>query len=73
MYSFLYKPVLLLKSGIPDSVETPAPPKNTILLLSLIIFITFSNSSHTCYHYKRSAKKMHPFRVHFNLLITQRR
>lgn len=41
--SFLLKsPVALLKSGIPDSVETPAPPKNTILLLSFKIWISFS-------------------------------
>ena len=35
----LYKPFELLKSGMLLSVETPAPPKNTILeLLSTIFF-----------------------------------
>ena len=38
IFSFsLKRPLELLKSGIPLSVETPAPPKNTILLLFLSI------------------------------------
>ena len=28
---FLYRPFLLLKSGMPLSVDTPAPPRNTVL------------------------------------------
>ena len=40
----IYKPSTLLKSGTPLSVETPAPPKKTILLLSSIHSLSFSIS-----------------------------
>ena len=35
-YCWLYSPSTLRKSGMPDSVLTPAPPKNTMWRLSLI-------------------------------------
>ena len=35
-----YRPSTLRKSGIPDSVDTPAPPKNT--MLSLLSVNSFS-------------------------------
>ena len=38
----LYRPSDERKSGIVDSVETHAPPKKTIWLLSLIISVKFS-------------------------------
>ncbi len=40
----LKSPLALLKSGIFDSVDTPAPPKNTMLLLFLKICVSFSIS-----------------------------
>ncbi len=36
---WLYRPSTLRKSGIPLSVDTPAPPKNTTLSLSSIHFL----------------------------------
>ena len=44
LFSFILNtPLALLKSGILDSVETPAPPKNTILLLLFISLIFIIN------------------------------
>jgi hypothetical protein len=41
----LYRPSADLKSGIPLAVETPAPPKNTILRDLPMISLSFAISS----------------------------
>ena len=53
-YFWLYSPSVLRKSGIPLSVETPAPPKNTRLSVPSIIsfnFLIFSFITCTSLHH----------------------
>ena len=52
LYFMLYSPSCERKSGMPLSVETPAPPKNTIFSLSSIIDCKSMMLPPECFDYK---------------------